>query len=102
MPVLVIFKGNGITKEMYETLRKEVDWEGNPPAGLIVHSSAFYESENSTNVVDIWESEQDLNDFVNNRLIPSMQKNNVPIPPKPNIFQIHNINAYAGIDKYRV
>ena len=102
MPVLVIFKGNNITKEMYENVRKEVDWEHNPPIGLILHSSAVDESGNLTNVVDIWESEHDLNSFVNNRLIPAMQKHNVPIPPKPEVFQIHNVNAYAGIERYRV
>ncbi len=87
---------------MYETLKKEVDWEHNPPSGLIIHSSAFDESGNSTNVADVWNSEQDLNNFVSNRLIPAMQKHNIPIPPEPEIFQIHNINAYAGIEKYRV
>jgi hypothetical protein len=86
---------------MYESMKKEVDWEGDPPKGLIIHSSAFDESGNSTNVVDIWDSEQDLNNFVSNRLIPVMQKHDIPIPPKPEISQIHNINAYTGIDKYR-
>ena len=59
---------------MYKTLRKEVDWEGNPPAGLIVHSSSFDESGNSTNVVDVWDSEQELNDFVSNRFGTSHAK----------------------------
>jgi hypothetical protein len=34
MPILAIFTGNNITKQMYETLRKEVDWEHNHPGGL--------------------------------------------------------------------
>ena len=102
MPLLVIFKGTKVTNEMYETMKKEVDWIGNPPEGLIIHCSSFDESGNSTSVVDIWNSEQDLNNFVTNRLIPVMQKHNIPIPPKPEIFQIHNINAYSGIEKYKV
>jgi hypothetical protein len=36
MAVLGIFTGQGFTKELYEELRKEVDWENNPPAGIIL------------------------------------------------------------------
>ncbi len=99
MPISAIFTGN-ITKQMYETLKKEVKWDQNPPAGLISHSAAFDEPGNSIHVADIWESEQDLNNFVENRLIPVMKNHNIPIP-KSEIFQIHEINVYPGIDRYR-
>ena len=36
MPVLAIFTGNNVTKQMYETLRKEVDWEHNHAAGFLI------------------------------------------------------------------
>jgi hypothetical protein len=39
MAVLGIFTGQGFTKELYEELRKEVDWENNPPAGIILHAA---------------------------------------------------------------
>jgi hypothetical protein len=55
MPILAIFTGNNITKQMYETLRKEVDWEHNHPGGLILHSAAFDDSGNNVRVADIWE-----------------------------------------------
>jgi hypothetical protein len=35
MAILAIFKANGITKEMYEALRKEVDWEHQHPNGAV-------------------------------------------------------------------
>jgi hypothetical protein len=41
MPILAIFTGNNITKQMYETLGKEVDWEHNHPAGVILHAAAL-------------------------------------------------------------
>jgi len=31
MAILAIFTGNNITKQMYESLRKEVDWEHKHP-----------------------------------------------------------------------
>ena len=86
---------------MYETLRKEVDWEHNRPAGLILHSAAFDNSGNNVRVADIWESEEELNSFVSSRLMPVMQKGQVPAP-KVEIFQINDVSAYSGIDKYRV
>jgi len=41
MPILVIFTGNNITKQLYEKLRKEIDWEHQHPSGLIIHAAAF-------------------------------------------------------------
>ena len=45
MPVLCILSGNGFTKEMYEELKKEVDWEHNKPKGEIFHAIGFDNSE---------------------------------------------------------
>jgi hypothetical protein len=86
---------------MYETLRKEVDWEHNHPAGVIFHAAGFDESGNNVHVTDIWESEEQLNNFVSSRLMPVMQKCGVPAP-KLEIFQINDVSAYSGIDKYRL
>ena len=101
MPILAIFTANGVNKQTYEALRKEVDWEHNHPAGLILHSAAFDNSGNNVRVADIWESEEQLNNFVSNRLMPVMQKGQVPAP-RVEIFQINDVSAYSGIDKYRV
>jgi hypothetical protein len=38
MAILAIFKTNKITKEMYETLRKEIDWERQHPDGEALHA----------------------------------------------------------------
>jgi hypothetical protein len=35
MTILAIHTGEGMTKDMYENVRKEVTWEGNPPPGMI-------------------------------------------------------------------
>jgi hypothetical protein len=101
MAILVIFTGNNVTKQMYETLRKEVDWEHNHPAGVIFHAAGFDESGNNVRVADIWESQEDLHNFVSNRLMPVMQKGGVPAP-KVEIFPINDVSAYPGIDRYKV
>jgi hypothetical protein len=101
MAILAIYTGNGVTKQMYEDLRKEVDWEHKQPPGGIFHAAGFDDSGNNIRVADVWESEQQLNDFVSSRLKPAMEKFNVPMPGVE-VFSIHNINAFPEIDKHRV
>jgi hypothetical protein len=101
MAVLAIHTGDSLTKDMYETLRKEVNWEGNPPPGLIFHAASFDKSGNNICVADVWESEDNWNNYLNTRLKSSFQKGNMP-PPKTQIFQIHNINALPALDNYKV
>lgn len=100
MPVLAIFTGQGINKGLYETLRKEINWERNIPKGIILHAASFDDSGNA-HVADIWQSSEALNDFVNSRLMPAMKKHNVPAP-KVEVYPTHNINAYQGIDQHKL
>lgn len=100
MAILVIFTGTGITKQMYEDLRQDVKWEQDKPRGAIFHVAST-DSAGNTHVADVWESEELLNDFVTKRLVPAMQKRNIS-PPKAEIFQVHNINAFPGIDSFKL
>ena len=100
MAIFLITKGEGFTKDIYENARKEVNWEGNPPPGIIFHAASFDDS-GAIRVADIWESEDQWNNFLNTRLKPYMQKNKVP-PLKTEIFPIHNINASSAIDSYKL
>jgi hypothetical protein len=100
VPVLVVFSGNNITKQIYEKLRREVNWEHQHPPGLIFHAAAFDEFGNNIHVTNIWETLKDLNDFVSKKLMPIMQDNKIPIPDVE-IFHITDISTYPGIDKYK-
>jgi hypothetical protein len=100
MAIHLLIKGDGLTKDIYENARKEVNWEGNPPPGLILHTVSFDNSGN-LRVADVWESEDQWNNFLNTRLMPYMQKAKVP-PLRTEIFPIHNINALPGLDSYKV
>jgi hypothetical protein len=99
MVILAIFKTNAVTKEKYEALRKEVDWEHQHPDGELVHAAAFDNSGNFC-VADIWESEEHLNNFINNRILPAIKKINMPMP-EGEIFQINDVSTFPGIGKYR-
>ena len=100
MAILAIFTGRRITKQMYDRLAKEVDWEGDRPLGLTFHAGSTDES-GSIRCAEIWESVDSMNDFVNNRLLPKMRELGIS-PPKVDVFSVHNINAYPGLDRYKM
>jgi hypothetical protein len=100
MAILLIVRGDGFTKDIYENARKEMNWEGNPPPGMILHAASFDNSGN-IRVADVWESEDQWNNYLNTRLMPYMQKAKVP-PLRTEIFPIHNINTLPGLDSYKV
>ncbi|HYZ58592.1 MAG TPA: hypothetical protein VE544_02965 [Nitrososphaeraceae archaeon] len=85
---------------MYENIRKEVNWESNPPPGVIFHA-AYFDKSGNFSVTEVWESEDQWNNFLNTRLKPSFQKGNAP-PPNTQIFQIHKIDALPGLDSYKL
>lgn len=99
MAILALVSADGVSKDIYEQLRKEVNWEGNAPAGGMFHAAAT--GSKGMRIADIWSSEQDFNNFINSRIKPALQKRNIPLP-QTEILQVHNINAFPGIEQYRV
>lgn len=41
MTIHLFVRGDGFTKDIYENARKEVNWEGNPPPGMVLHAASF-------------------------------------------------------------
>ncbi len=99
MAILAIFTGN-INQSQYEALRTEVKWEQQQPQGGIFHAASFDEAGN-IHVADVWESPEELNAFVEQRLAPAMQRLQIA-PPEVSVFPVHNINAYAAIEQYKI
>lgn len=100
MPVLAIFTGPGTTKDMYESLRREVDWERQHPAGGLLHLASFDE-QGGIHVVDMWESGELMDKFVSERLMPAMQKLDIPAPDVA-VYPVHNANLYPVADQYKL
>ena len=71
-----------------------------PPPGVMFHAASFDDSGKFC-VAEVWESEDQWNNFLNTRLQPAFQKANAS-PPKTQIFQIHKIDALPGLDSYKV
>jgi len=84
--IVMLMEWAGVTKELYENVRKEV-WEGNVlPDGVVLHISTF--DEKGIRVIDIWENEEDLNNFVQKRLVPVTDKL-IGTKPKVEIFPLY-------------
>jgi len=98
MAVMAIFTGTGFTKEMYEALRPVVRWESDPPAGGLVHACGF-DSDGRLHVADVWESEEEMNAFVGQRLIPGFQQLGIPIP-SVHVMPVHNLNIYPNTKRF--
>ena len=99
MPILALFTAP-MTKPQYDTLFHEIHWHKDQPPGALCHVSSFDES-GHIHVADVWETVEHLNAFVQNRLMPVMMKHNIPAPDVQ-IFPTHLIQAYKGMDKFKI
>ena len=98
MAILAIFTGKGVTSDMYDALKAEVDWVHQQPQGAISHTASFDEA-GDAHVADVWASPEALDHFVNTRLAPAMQRLNIPLPDVT-VYPVHNIDAYSGVQQF--
>ncbi len=89
MPTVMLMHWPEVTREQYEAVRKEVNWEGDHPAGGKFHLSWF--ADDGFHVLDLWDSPKHFDDFVQTRLMPGVQKVGVQGEPKISISESHAI-----------
>lgn len=61
-----------VTREQYETARREINWEGDVPDGAKFHVAWF--APDGFRVLDLWDSQAQFEAFVQQRLMPGVQK----------------------------
>lgn len=87
MKILMSMKWDGVTPDQYEELRKTVRWEYEKPEGAVAHFTGFHN--NAIRVTDIWESEAQLNNFLQNRLMPGVAKLGIESHPEVDVFPLY-------------
>jgi hypothetical protein len=92
MAVMVVLNWPGVSKEQYDAARGLVKWETDAPKGGMLHVSAFDEG-GSLRVVDVWESAEDFQSFVDNRLMPGTASLNLPGQPNVQVYPVHAVFA---------
>lgn len=91
MAVMLVMDWEGVTPEQYDQAKELVNWEGDPAPGGIYHASGFDEA--GLHVVDIWESAEDFQRFVGERLTPGVQQLGIAGQPEVRIYPIHDLFA---------
>jgi hypothetical protein len=91
MATVMLMHWPEISKEQYEQARKEVNWEGDHPQGAKFHVAWF--GNDGLHVLDIWETQANFEQFMQQRLMPGIQKFNFAGQPKVEFAEAHAIFA---------
>ena len=86
-----------VTPDQYDAVDAALDPAGNPPDGMIAHSARF--DGDTLQVLDIWESEQAFENFVESRLGPTIGEtlgDDAPPAPQPKYTQLHNAHGQGA------
>ena len=86
--IVMLMQWTGVTKELYEKAREQVNWEGEVPKGAVLHIATF--DDKGARVTDVWKSERDFNDFVQNRLM-AVTKELIDVEPDVEVYPLHNL-----------
>ncbi|WP_312164188.1 hypothetical protein [Phenylobacterium sp.] len=86
-----------ITRDMYEQVRAEIGWDQNPPAGCVLHMASFDEA--GAHTVDIWDNEEDLKEYLEDRFFPALRKLGVSTV-NPTWSEMHVCAAAPEIQRY--
>ena len=81
MAVVMRMEWPEVTREQYDATLEAVGWEETPPEGAIFHVAFF--DEGCFKAVDVWESAEQFQKFVDERLSPGIQQ--VGIEGEPNV-----------------
>jgi hypothetical protein len=79
-----------ITPEQYDAALEKIDWEGDTPKGAILHV-AWFDDNDGFKVVDLWESGDDFNRFVEERLMPGLKELGIEGEPAVRLTEAHRV-----------
>lgn len=91
MSVCLLMQFAGVDAGKYEAVMEELGLKGaNPnwPSGIISHVAGF--DSDGMYVVDIWESQQDFDAYVESRLQPAFEAVGGLPMPQVTTFDVHN------------
>jgi heme-degrading monooxygenase HmoA len=88
---VVVIQDVPATVEQYEQVDERIDWKNNPIEGLILHAGS--QDDGTMKVVDVWESAEAFQKFVEERLIPAISEVNpgAPQAPPPEVLEVHDL-----------
>jgi hypothetical protein len=82
MPVVMQMHWPEVGLDVYDEAREKVGWEREVPAGAISHVA--WMADDGFHAVDVWETAEQFEAFVNDRLMPIV-KGELAIPSDPRV-----------------
>jgi hypothetical protein len=98
MAIMALFRSPRVDRTIYDAIIAELDLEHQPAAGALTHACGF--DENGVCVCDVWESRQDFEAFMSNRLRPAFAKLNLEFE-QPTILDAYAFNVTDDVDRYK-
>ena len=89
MQTVMLMRWAGVTAEQYEEARSRVDWEGNPPDGAVLHVAGI--DGDAVRVTDVWESAEQFERFVEERLMPVVKEIGIEGEPEVRFYPVQSI-----------
>ncbi|MBV8520471.1 MAG: hypothetical protein JO197_23970 [Acidobacteria bacterium] len=76
-----------VSREQYEEVRRSVNWENEQPDGGLVHVAWF--GADGFHVFDVWQSQEQFQNFVQHRLTPGTQRAGLTTAPNVRFDDAH-------------
>jgi hypothetical protein len=93
MATVMLMHWREASPEQYDEAREKVGWDRDVPTGAKLHVSGF--ADDGLHVLDVWESEQAFNNFMEQRLAPAIQDIGIQGQPQVTFFPLHGVFAPA-------
>lgn len=98
MTIMALFRSNSLDQNAYDAIIQELDLEGQPAQGALTHACGF--DANGICVCDVWESRQEFDAFMNDRLRPVFTKLNLAFEP-PTVIETYAFTVTDDADKHK-
>jgi hypothetical protein len=91
--VVMLMHWRETTPEEYEQVREIVRWDQDVPDGAKLHVSGF--ANDGLHVLDVWESEDAFQSFMQSRIMPAVQEVGIAGEPEVQFFPVQGVFAPA-------
>jgi hypothetical protein len=79
----------------YDAIQERLDARSNPPDGGIVHTAGFDEEAGVFRIFDVWETREQAERFLNERVMPIVEELTAGAPPprRTSFYELHDLQT---------
>jgi hypothetical protein len=91
MATIMSMRWDGVTEEQYDAVMEKLRLDKDPPDGGMFHLAG--PAEDGIRVVDVWESQEQFQQFLSDRLAAVAEEVGLEGQPKVEFLPLHNVWA---------